>query len=386
MPVDLPVEQLALAACGARRGSRSPGRARSRAPRRRSGSPAPARRTSRRSRRRRVDLATAEARQLARGRRRGARRAARASASRRAPRPRGRADDVGEEHGREHPVRFLRRRAQRLVRKALQLGDKRLDVADGSHRIPAGKEDEAGRRDPLGHVARALEVRREPLAVDDERRHSDRGEDVAHVRLPRDSPERGGVAGARAEPEDAPELLALFLGERRGQATQVLVPAWWLGDALDLVLDPAVVLLRRRAATAGRASACMRPAGPRGRDRAGVPGKSPRTGSSGAPCRGCPKGRRSRPTASMTAPTSSICTSNGRQTARSVREPRAALVEADHPRDLGEPTRRRSTMAALPPELDVLETAGRPEQVDRPFADDLVGDVGVAAPRVPRLR
>ena len=65
-----------------------------------------------------------------------------------------------------------------------------------------------------------------------------------------------------------------------------------------------------------------------------------------------------------------------------VGESRPALVEQDQPRERGEPGEEPRVLRHLPAHLDVRDPAGHPDEVERPLADDLVGDVGVAAPDV----
>ena len=49
-------------------------------------------------------------------------------------------------------------------------------------------------------------------------------------------------------------------------------------------------------------------------------------------------------------------------------------------------TRRSDPVRLLPRELDVRDEARHEDEVDRPLAEDLVGDVDGAAPGVARLR
>ena len=66
-------------------------------------------------------------------------------------------------------------------------------------------------------------------------------------------------------------------------------------------------------------------------------------------------------------------------------EARAALVENDQTREGGQPLEEARPRRLLPRQLDVRHPAGDEDQIQRPFADDLVGDVDVAALRVSRL-
>ena len=69
-----------------------------------------------------------------------------------------------------------------------------------------------------------------------------------------------------------------------------------------------------------------------------------------------------------------------------VGQPAAALVEDDQARERAEPLEEASHRRRLPLELEVGGEAEDENQVDRPVADDLVGDRGVAGLRVLGLR
>src|SRR5205823_11406522 len=58
---------------------------------------------------------------------------------------------------------------------------------------------------------------------------------------------------------------------------------------------------------------------------------------------------------------------------------RAALVEDDQTREGGEPLEEARQRRLLPRQLDVRHPARDEDEIQRPFADDLVGDVDVAA-------
>src|SRR4029453_5078287 len=66
-----------------------------------------------------------------------------------------------------------------------------------------------------------------------------------------------------------------------------------------------------------------------------------------------------------------------------VRETRAALVEADQARERSEPLEEVGVRRIPPVDLEVREEPGDEDQVERSVAGQLVGDVDVAAPRVP---
>jgi len=68
-----------------------------------------------------------------------------------------------------------------------------------------------------------------------------------------------------------------------------------------------------------------------------------------------------------------------------VGESRAALVEEDETREGGEALEEVRHRRLLPHQLDVRDPAGHVDEVARPLARHLVGDVEVAASRVPRF-
>ena len=65
-----------------------------------------------------------------------------------------------------------------------------------------------------------------------------------------------------------------------------------------------------------------------------------------------------------------------------VGEPRAPLVEADEPREGAQPLEEVSRPRVLPLVFEMGHEAGDEDEVDRPGARDLVGDVEIAALRV----
>ena len=69
-----------------------------------------------------------------------------------------------------------------------------------------------------------------------------------------------------------------------------------------------------------------------------------------------------------------------------VGQPGAALVEDDQARERGEPLEEVGERGHVPEELEVGGEAEHQDEVDRPVADDLVGDRGVAGPGVLRRR
>jgi hypothetical protein len=62
-----------------------------------------------------------------------------------------------------------------------------------------------------------------------------------------------------------------------------------------------------------------------------------------------------------------------------VGQPGSALVEDDQPGERSQPTPEGGLRGVVPGQLDVGDPAGNEDEVDRPLADDLVGDVDLAA-------
>ena len=67
-------------------------------------------------------------------------------------------------------------------------------------------------------------------------------------------------------------------------------------------------------------------------------------------------------------------------------EPGAALVEKDQPQERREPAEKGGLERVLPGQLEMSDPAGNEDEVDRPVADHLVGDVNVTALGVTSLR
>src|SRR2546422_9128229 len=69
-----------------------------------------------------------------------------------------------------------------------------------------------------------------------------------------------------------------------------------------------------------------------------------------------------------------------------VRQASAALVEEDQPGERRQPLEEANDRRLLPEHFDVGHPPGHEYQIPRPLAHDLVGDVDLAALRIPRLR
>ena len=96
---------------------------------------------------------------------------------------------------------------------------------------------------------------------------------------------------------------------------------------------------------------------------------------------------RSDPAASITATTSSICSSSVGAPLHGIRQPRAAPVEQRSGARTTPAARSSSRPDRLLPIRSTCEIQlGHVHQVDRALADHLVGDVEIAAARVPGLR
>src|SRR5262249_35393432 len=72
----------------------------------------------------------------------------------------------------------------------------------------------------------------------------------------------------------------------------------------------------------------------------------------------------------------------GRDGRRPVGQPRSTPVEANEPAERAHPLEQPHPVGTLPGEVEMQNRSGRPEEVQRTIADDLVGDVDVAALRV----
>jgi hypothetical protein len=66
-------------------------------------------------------------------------------------------------------------------------------------------------------------------------------------------------------------------------------------------------------------------------------------------------------------------------------EPRATLIEDDHAAERREPPHPVAVEWVLPSEIDVRNPARDDDEIERPLADDLIGNVDVAALGVPCL-
>src|SRR5262245_8344405 len=91
---------------------------------------------------------------------------------------------------------------------------------------------------------------------------------------------------------------------------------------------------------------------------------------------------RSHPTASITARTSSILSSSVGTATGSVRESGATFIEPDHSRERCESIDEVRVRRVFPRIFDMADVPRRPHEIDRATADDLVGDVELAALRV----
>jgi hypothetical protein len=68
-----------------------------------------------------------------------------------------------------------------------------------------------------------------------------------------------------------------------------------------------------------------------------------------------------------------------------IRQPRAPLVEEDHPGEGRKPPQKPGQVRLLPGELNVRDEAGHEHQIKRAIAESLIGDVHLSAPGVVRV-
>src|SRR2546423_484745 len=112
----------------------------------------------------------------------------------------GGADDVGKEDGGEHPIGLGGR--PDAGEELFDLVDHLALVANKRKVVRPGKLEEPGIRDSSRDVATLFDVRVEVTgAVEDERRHANRGKDVADVDLRVHPGERQRGAGTRRKPQ-----------------------------------------------------------------------------------------------------------------------------------------------------------------------------------------
>ena len=94
---------------------------------------------------------------------------------------------------------------------------------------------------------------------------------------------------------------------------------------------------------------------------------------------------RSHPTESITARQVVHARLQVRDFAGAIREFSAALVEGDQARERRQPLEKATVGRELPSVLDLIRPAARVDEIQRALADDLVGDVEIAALRVSDL-
>ena len=301
--------------------------------------------------------------------------------------PLGRADDVREQHGREHAVRLARAPRPR---------DELLDLVDElvlcCPRTGSGRSLEARRASRSGCAPRGTgRPRPAPTVssrpVQDERRHPDRREDVADVDLHRHVEPRPRGGGRAGEAAGLGVPAAERAGRRPGSAP--------CGRRRTSRRRPSGSRRRRGCAAAPRRRCPTGSRAPSARRAYEAPRMSPlvRSGNVaaksahiGPPSAPPNRNARSDPAASRTARMSSSISSNDPSSRIAVGEPGAAPVEDDQARERREPLEQVGVRRPRPVLLEVRHVAGHPEQVDRPVADDLVGDPELAAARVASSR
>ena len=303
-------------------------------------------------------------------------------------------DDVGEENGREHPIGFGA--AANSGQELLHLAEHRVGVADPGQVVAARELHDARAGDSRADHGRLVRRRHQVLAggsprcgavtetcvlpVEDERRDMDGREHRADVDLAVHPMQRDRCARARRVAEErAPPLpvtLVARQARRRDRRVDRVRPAVF--DLPERLLE----LLARDHPSSGPGERaveheCERPLGMgRGEQRAhrAALGDTEQRRALGA--------RRVHHRANVADP---LLEDRKLVHRHPVGETHAALVEQQQPRERGEAVEEPSLSRILPGELDVTHPTGNEDEVDRPLAEDLVGDVDVAALRVPRL-
>jgi hypothetical protein len=288
----------------------------------------------------------------------------------------GGADEIREEHSRQHT-----RGAPRLPRSCQELsnlGDGRLGIEPG-HVIVRGKLDISRARDRSREISRVLDVTHLiPCCVDDERRHADRGHDVADVDVERHAHERlGRVRRRRVGHHFRPPVTRPFLAgdawrdridpgarpeplrECRHPLLELLLCAFAPGPLVVCAFADLRALKdeRDRAFRVGR--------GEEHRERAAL---------------GLAHHRRTLASDRVhDRPDVVHALLERRRAWHAVRHSHPTLVEEAQPRELGEPLAVAPELRELPVDLEMRQGTLDVDEVDRPVADDAIGDVDVAA-------
>jgi hypothetical protein len=300
---------------------------------------------------------------------------------------RGRANDVSEENRGEDPVLLLDYPFLDLLEEAADLVLHRLTVAERGNRIVPVDSRKPRGREPLDHVGsgqcdRALRQ----CAAKDEGRHADRRKNVPHVGVRIRSEVLAHVPRAHAQPDRARERDPIVPRlERRAGELQHLVPHVRLGPGPSGLLDVGQILLAavepRHVVGADEVDQdvaedeTQRPVGVRRREqhpeRPGIAcdrhdGAMDPDGVEDGPDVVHPILER-------------------RRVPDPVGQAGSALIEQDHPREATQALEPRTAVWLLPVQLEMLDEARDPDQRRLAVAEDLVGDVHVAAAGVARF-
>src|SRR3989442_2780118 len=291
--------------------------------------------------------------------------------------PFGRADEVSEEDSREHALRLDPH--ARPSEKLLDLGDERGAVTDPGWVAVAAQLDIARARDFAGERASQLDADQRVVgAVHHQRRKLEGARYGSHVDLQQPAqvcaPGPGAhahalvptheLAGARDVRQSRGQQL-----ERRALPPGVLEPA-----AQQLHVLPHLDALGevRGFARAGKRRVEDERPDALGIGRREEHGEGPTLGEphDGRPLRArCLQDRAEIVHALLERRVADIA----------IREPRAALVEEDHAAEGCEAPHPVAVGRVLPGEVNVRDPARHDDEIERPLADDLVGNVDVAA-------
>jgi hypothetical protein len=269
----------------------------------------------------------------------------------------------------------------------LELCEDRVQIAEGRAVIAPGQLNETG----VGNVLREVACRADVGAQDvrpghDERRNANQREDTAHVEIRVHPPEGAECARAGAEKVEAGQTRDVLRRRGRHRWAQPLLfqPFAIAPVANDLLTAPLVVgarfePLQLRAANEARQ-----------RMEQNEAGRSLRIG-----------GREERPECATVVMTDEHgllgvhgvhdradvvhAGLEGREAEVAVGHAGSALVDADHTPERSEPAKEPGQVCGLPGDLDMLDEARNPDQIAGPLAQHLVGDVDLAAARVPGL-
>ncbi|HEX3686397.1 MAG TPA: hypothetical protein VHU60_02335 [Gaiellaceae bacterium] len=286
-------------------------------------------------------------------------------------------------HRRQHAVGL-----GRLAHTGQELTDLAEDLvraAPGPRHVVAPRQlDIPGSLDVGGQEARVLDVADRIVdAVDDQRRHVDRGDDAPHVDVDADAHERHRVTrgGRRRLQLAQPRLgrLRIRLVGKQDPSREPLAPArrHLQHPVLELVAralapGPVVALLlpHLRAEQQQRLRSLRVRRGEQHRHRAAFGDADQRRllGAGGV-----------QHSAHVLHPLLQ------RADPDPLREPHAALVEQDQPRERGQLLAEAPVAGVLPQNAEVRDGAGDPDDVERTFAEHLVGDLDAAAARIPDL-